>query len=88
MPKYMYVGSYTKEGLVGLLKEGGKKGREAASGLPESLGGTLESYDYAFGENDFYAVFDLPDQPSAVSAALTALSSGSVKFKTIVLICP
>ena len=88
MPKYMYIGSYTQEGLEGLLKEGGTKRREAASQLAESLGGALESYYYAFGENDFYAVFDLPDQPSAVSAALTALSSGALKFKTVVLISP
>lgn len=88
MPKYMYIGSYTQEGLAGFLKEGGTKRREATEQLVKSLGGTLEAYYFAFGETDFYVVVDLPNQASAISAALTAGGSGAVTVKTVVLITP
>ena len=48
MPKYLFQGSYTEEGLSGLLKEGGSKRREAAEQVVKSVGGTLEAYYFAF----------------------------------------
>ena len=53
MAKYLFHGSYTVEGLKGLLKEGGTGRREATEQLAKSLGGTLEAYYFAFGDNDF-----------------------------------
>ena len=44
MPKYLISGSYTEEGLKGLLKDGGSKRMEATKQAVESLGGTLEAY--------------------------------------------
>jgi uncharacterized protein with GYD domain len=44
MPKYLFHGSYTQEGLKGFLKEGGSKRREATKQMVESAGGTLEAY--------------------------------------------
>ena len=49
MPKYLICGSYTEEGLKGLLKEGGTKRLEATKQAVESLGGTLEAYYFAYG---------------------------------------
>ena len=88
MPKYMYYGSYTQEGLDGFLKEGGTKRREATKQLAESLGGSLVDYYFAFGENDFYAIVDMPDQASGIAASLIANSSGAVNVKTVALITP
>jgi GYD domain len=53
MSKYLFQGSYTVEGLRGLLREGGTKGREAVEQLVKTLGGTLEAFDYAYGGDDF-----------------------------------
>ena len=39
MPKYLIQGSYSGEGLKGLLKEGGSKRREAAEQSVKGLGG-------------------------------------------------
>ena len=88
MSKYLFHGSYTEEGLKGLLKEGGSKRREATKQLVKSLGGTLEAYYFAFGDNDFYVIADAPDNVSATVGSLVANASGAVKAKTTVLITP
>ena len=53
MPKYMFSGSYTKEGVAGLLKEGGSARRDEAERIAKSLGGSLEAYYWCYGEKDF-----------------------------------
>ncbi len=88
MPKYLYQGFYTEEGLRGLLKEGGSKRREAAEQVVKSVGGTLEAYYFALGDNDFYVIVDGPDNVSATAASLIVNASGAVKVKTIVLLTP
>ena len=88
MPKYLFHGSYTKEGLKGFLKEGGSKRREATKQLIESVGGTLEAYYFAFGENDFYVIADVPDNKRAAAGSLVASASGTVKARTVVLLTP
>ena len=42
MSKFMYSGSYTPEGVKGLLKEGGTERRDETKRIVESLGGELE----------------------------------------------
>ena len=42
MPKYLFVGSYTAEGVRGLLKDGGSKRRAVAQRAVESAGGSLK----------------------------------------------
>jgi uncharacterized protein with GYD domain len=88
MPKYLFHGSYTEEGLKGLLKEGGTKRREALKQGVESQGGTLEALYYAHGDNDFYFIVDNPDNVNVIAASLIANASGTVKVKTTVLITP
>jgi uncharacterized protein with GYD domain len=88
MAKYLFQGSYTAEGLKGLFKEGGTGRREATEQLTKSLGGTLEAYYFAFGDNDFYVIVDVPDNVSSCAAALMANASGAIKCKTVVLLTP
>jgi uncharacterized protein with GYD domain len=88
MPKYLLVGSYTDEGLKGLLKEGGSKRKEAAEQLAESVGGKLEALYFALGENDFYEIVDLPGNVSVSAASLVTNASGALKLKTVVLLTP
>lgn len=88
MPKYLYHGSYTEEGLKGLLKEGGSKRREPVEQLFESLGGRLEAYYFAFGDDDFYIIADLPDNVSSTAGSLVVNASGAVKVKIVVLLTP
>lgn len=88
MPKYLLKASYTAEGTKGLLKDGGSKRRLAAKTLVESLGGKLESFYFAFGETDVFAIADLPDAASAAATALTIGATGAVQGNITVLLTP
>jgi uncharacterized protein with GYD domain len=88
MPKYLLQGSYTVEGLRGLLREGGTKRREAVEQVVKASGGTLETFYYAYGGDDFFIIVDLPDSVTTTAIALTVNATGAVSFKTIVLITP
>jgi len=88
MSKYLFHGSYTESGLKGLLKEGGSRRREVAEQLFRSLGGKLEAYYFAFGDNDFYVIADLPNNVSSAAGSLVVNASGAIKVKTVVLLTP
>ena len=88
MPKYLLQVSYTTEGIKGLTKDGGTKRQAAAKALVESLGGTLEAFYFAFGENDVIAIVDLPDAIAAAAASLAIGATGAVNGNTTVLLTP
>jgi uncharacterized protein with GYD domain len=88
MPKYLIQANYVGEGIKGLLKEGGTSRRAVIEKLAQSLGGTVESFYYAFGETDVFVILDMPDNVSTAAAALTVGASGTVTLKTTVLMTP
>ena len=88
MPKYLVQASYTVEGIKGLVKDGGSKRRAVLEQLIKDQGGTLEAFYFAFGENDVYAIADLPDNVSIAAVSLAVGASGAVSAKTTVLITP
>ena len=88
MPKYLVQASYTVEGLKGLLKDGGSKRREVVEQLAKGLGGTLEAFYYAFGDDDIFAIMDLPDNVSATASSLVINAAGAAKMKITVLLTP
>ncbi|MBV9007928.1 MAG: GYD domain-containing protein [Verrucomicrobia bacterium] len=88
MPKYLIRGSYSDGGLKGLLKEGGSKRREAAEQSVKSMGGRLDAFYYAFGDDDFIIIADLPNNVDASALSLAVNASGSLKSRITVLIAP
>ena len=82
MSKFMYSGSYTSEGVKGLLKEGGTARRDETIRIVESLGGTLESYYWSYGSIDFLAIMEFPDHTTVTGMALNIAASG--KFEGII----
>lgn len=88
MPKYLFQSRYTPEGARGLLEEGGTSRRDEAQRAVESVGGTLESFYYAFGGTDIFIVVELPDNASAASLSLTVAASGTISTEIIVLLTP
>lgn len=88
MPKYLIIGSYTADGAKGVLKEGGSSRRQAASDVIGSVGGSVESFHFGFGGDDFYVVADFPDHAAVAAASLTVGSSGAASLRTVVLITP
>ena len=88
MPKYMLSGSYIGEGIKGLLKDGGSGRKEAVEKLVSSLGGKVESIHFAFGDDDFFIIVEVPDNIKVAAGALIAAASGAVTVKTTVLMTP
>jgi len=88
MPKYLLQASYTTEGLKGVLKEGASKRREAVSQLIKNLGGAVEAFYFAFGDDDVYVLTDVPDNVTITAISLAVNASGAVKVKTVVLLTP
>jgi uncharacterized protein with GYD domain len=88
MPKYLITGSYTVQGAKGVIAEGGS-GREAAvNKLIASLGGTVESFYFGFGGDDFYVTVDLPGNTAAAAGAMAVAAAGGASARTIVLLTP
>jgi len=88
MAKYLLVSSYTPEGIEGVRSKGGSARVEAAREAVSGLGGSLECFYFAFGEDDAYLVVDLPDNASAAALGVAVCSSGLVDVRTIVLLTP
>jgi uncharacterized protein with GYD domain len=88
MPKYLAVASYTSEGIKGLTKAGGVSRRSVVEKLLKSLGGHLEAFYFAFGENDAYLVLDVPDNLTAAAISLAVAGAGATRMKTIELLTP
>jgi uncharacterized protein with GYD domain len=87
MPKYLTMVSYTPEGIRGLVKQGGTARRVAVEKMLENLGGRLEGFYFAFGDNDAYVITDGPDNATAAAISL-AITTGAIRTKTIVLLTP
>ena len=56
--------------------------------MVNGLGGSIEVFYYAFGDDDVFVIADLPDSATATAVALAVNASGSVKIKTTVLQTP
>jgi len=80
MSKYLVKGNYVGEGVKGLMEEGGSRRRAAATAAIESVGGSVESFYYAFGDTDVYGICDFPDEASATSFSLMVNASGAVQI--------
>jgi uncharacterized protein with GYD domain len=90
MPRYLVTASYTSEGARGVIGSGGGTGRvEAVRQLIESVGGTVESFYFAFGGNDVYITVEVPDHASMAAVILTVRASGALSAaETVVLLTP
>ncbi len=86
MPKYMFRASYSVEGIRGVVKEGAASRVAAVESLVGSVGGSLESAHWAFGDDDFFAIAEVPDNAAAMAIAATVGASGAVSVKTTVLL--
>ena len=81
MSKYLVTGNYNAEGAKGLMQEGGSKRLAAATAAIESVGGSVDSFYYAFGADDVIGIVDFPDDASATAVSLMINSSGAVSIK-------
>jgi uncharacterized protein with GYD domain len=88
MAKYLFKSSLSAEGVAGVRSEGGTARRAAVKDAIEGLGGALESFYFAFGDDDVIIICDLPDNETAAAFAMETTASGRVSVSTSVLITP
>jgi uncharacterized protein with GYD domain len=88
MGKYLFQGTYTEQGVKGLLKDGGSGRVRAVEQMAASVGATVECYYFAHGSDDFFLVMDLPDTITAVALALIVNATGTLKVRSTPLITP
>ena len=50
------------------------------------MGGSLEVFYYGFGDNDVYAVVDMPGEATIISLSLAVNGIRALCFKTTVLV--
>jgi uncharacterized protein with GYD domain len=88
MAKFLIQASYTADGARGLLKEGGSKRRQAAESAIKSVGGIMEAFYFALGDDDAYVIVDAPDYATIAGASIAINASGAVTTKTVALLSP
>lgn len=88
MPKYLFRASLAPEGVAGVLAEGGTARRTVVQNAIETLGGTLESFYFAFGDEDVVGICELPDNETAAGFSMETSASGRVSVSITVLITP
>jgi uncharacterized protein with GYD domain len=88
MPMYLLRGSYSNEGYRGLASEGGTGRRRAAEEALGSVGGRLEAFYFALGNDDFFIIAELPDNPTTVAVTMAGKLSGSFGINATVLLTP
>jgi uncharacterized protein with GYD domain len=86
MAKYLLKVRYTGEGIQGVMRDGGSPRQAVAQELAKSVGGAVESFHFAFGEDDAYVICDLPDNKAAATIAMTVSASGRVAVSTVPLL--
>jgi len=81
MPKYMIHARYTNQGIEGLLKDSASGRRADVQTAVKTVGGKVEAFYYAFGEDDAIAILDLPNNTAAAAFSLSVSGAGSVRVR-------
>ena len=87
MSKYMIKASYSPEGIKGVMAKGGTARVAAIEKLVAGVGGSLESFYFAFGGDDVYVIVDAPSHEAMAAIAGTVTSTGVLSnYQTVVLL--
>jgi uncharacterized protein with GYD domain len=88
MARYRFMPRYASGGVIGVVTAGDSARRAAIEKMAKELGGHLETFDLAFGEDDVYTTVELPDNKTAAAVALAINSTGHTSVRTVVLMTP
>ena len=86
MARFMFKVCYTKEGMQGVVKEGAVGRRATIEKMAAEMGGSITSFDFAFGDTDVYVIAEMPDQVTAAAVATAVSASGAGSIETVVLL--
>jgi uncharacterized protein with GYD domain len=85
MAQYLFRFGYTPEAWAALLEKPVDRRDMLASRL-FAFGGQLQGFWYCFGQQDGYALAELPDDVSAAAVSAAVISTGSFRcFDTTAL---
>jgi uncharacterized protein with GYD domain len=70
------------------MKEGGSGRRDLIGKMVADLGGSLEAFYFAFGEDDAIVIAEIPDNTTAAAIGIAVGASGGATTKTTVLLTP
>jgi uncharacterized protein with GYD domain len=88
MARYLFKVSYSVEGMKGVMKEGAENRQTFIAKMAADMGGSLESFDFAFGETDVYAICEIADDETAAAIGMAVGSSGTGTCETVKLLTP
>jgi uncharacterized protein with GYD domain len=88
MPKYLFEVSYSTQGVKGVTSQGAANRVDFIREMSQGVGGSLESFYFAFGKVDAFVTVDLPDDETAAAIALQVAGSGTGSTRTIKLLTP
>jgi uncharacterized protein with GYD domain len=84
----MFQGNYTGEAIRHLVAKPEDRS-EAADKLAKGVGGKLRDYYMSFGEHDFVAIMELPDDQAAATVSFAVAAAGHiVNTRTTKLLTP
>ena len=78
MPSYLYQVSYTGDAWATQISNPVNRAEQIGAVI-EGAGGKMESFHYAFGDDDVIIIATFPDNQSAASVSLAAAAGGAVK---------
>jgi uncharacterized protein with GYD domain len=88
VPRFLVIARYEAQGARAVMAAGGTARRSAFAHAVLDLEGRLESFDFALGDADVYAVVDLPDSAAAAALSLTITGGGVASVRTVALLTP
>ena len=88
MARYLWKVSYTADGAKWLLEEGGSARRTTVQKLFKAMGGKLEAFYFALGEDDAYVIADVPDVTDVAAVNLAVASAGGARIRSVQLLTP
>jgi uncharacterized protein with GYD domain len=86
MRRFMFKVSYTKDGMQGVIKEGAASRQATIEKMAAGMGGSIASFDFAFGDTDVYVIAEMPDEITAAAVATAVAASGAASIDTVVLL--
>ena len=76
MPKFLVRGSYAAAGMKDVQKNTGSGGEKEVAYVCKALGGTLDVMYFGLGEDDVFAIVDMPGTSQVANLCLAVRASG------------
>ena len=88
MSKYLFKANYTLEGLKGVRAKGAKSRADAIASMVNGMSGTVESFYFAFGDDDAYVIAEVKDATDVAAVSLAVAAAGGARVTTVQLLTP